>query len=552
MFVISRRNEKCCPDHNALPKDPADRHQVAEIDKKSAPVRELVFQADSLKSRSLGVGSIALRGQNETNTKSCLSRLPSPYDTSIVRNCTHLVMASLCERIDTLLARKAFRNATVCIQVRDFLSGKTIYSRNSETSIPPASNQKLVTAAAALSRLGHDFKYQTTAKATSRPDSEGIIHGDLWLKGSGDPSLTSTGLATLARDLVGRGVREITGDIVGDGSIFDDNVLGEGWAWDNEPFAYSAQVSGLNCDGNVVRLSVSPGLSEGDNATVRTTGSGLEEEDYTSVVCTAKTVKRQGKHSLCFGRRRGFNHITVQGNIPLDSDPIIESITIEDPVLFTASRFANCLKAAGIKCSGSLRKATQPCPDAITLGMTFSDRLAKILMKFLKESDNMYGEAILKSIGHYSDLRTPGSAKSGLAFAKNFLEHLGVSTDGLVMVDGSGLSRLNALTARSICDLLTSANLKLPQDAWNVYLNALPVGGVDGTLAKRFQDEPLKGRVRAKTGSLSSVSSLSGYILDDFGEVQYIFSILMSSVANMDEARQTQEDIVAAIFNTSP
>lgn len=460
-------------------------------------------------------------------------------------------MDTLDREISSVLSRETFQNATIGIRICDAVSSRALYSYNSHLSITPASNQKLVTAAVALKNLDPGFTYQTVVQAVSGPDSEGIIHGDVWLKGSGDPSLTSDRLDELAQDLVECGIKMITGTIVGDGTIFDDQLLGMGWCWDDEPHYYSAQVAGLNCNGNVVTLSVSPGTAEGQVPKILINGLESHEESYVSVACTAKTVAEKQGHTLAFHRRRGHNSITVEGTVALGHEPVLEKITVEEPASFAASRFALSLKKVGIQCAGGFRKATKPPSRVIDLAVSTSHSLPCILKTFMKQSNNLYGEAILKTCGHHASVQSPGSATSGVAAIKEFLTCSDISTSGIVMVDGSGLSQSNSLTAGFVCDLLTHIFHKFPRDMWELFLQALPVGGVDGTLANRFTHLPLKGRVNAKTGSLDRVSSLSGFIADDTGRTKYIFSILMSGVANAGDARQGQDDILRAIMKCS-
>lgn len=465
---------------------------------------------------------------------------------------TASVSGSLDHDISAILARPAFQNATVGVEVRQLGSGDILFSRDAYRSTNPASNQKLGTSSAALSILGAEFRYNTTVIANSRP-VDGVIEGDLWLRGSGDPSLNSTHLARLADDLVKVGVKRVAGKVIGDGSRFDTNFLGAGWSWDDEPYYYSAQVSGLNCDGNVVSVSISPGETEGEAAKITINDMDKNDEVYVKVQSSATTTGG-GSPSLSATRLRGRNIITISGSIPIGSKAITSQVTVEDPTAFTASRLVLALHDAGIEVAGRAENReveSKPPSEGKILASWTSEQLSDLLKSFLKPSDNLYGEALLKTIGYTASPESPGSAATGAAAMADFFASAGISISGINIADGSGLSRMDLVTARFICDLLEHIHTSFPEGDRKAFEDALPIGGVDGTLADRFVGTPVEGKVRGKTGSLSGVSALSGYV-DGRGDGDgHVFSVLMSAVADSADARKGQEDIVLAIFENS-
>ncbi|KAL6857502.1 hypothetical protein ACO1O0_004938 [Amphichorda felina] len=455
------------------------------------------------------------------------------------------VTASFETEVQKILQRPAFENATIGIEVRRLKTGETVFSSDAYRSLVPASNQKLLTSALALRTLGADFRYNTTVLATAKPDNDGTLDGDIWLRGSGDPSLTSARLADLAQEIADSGVKKITGKVYGDGTRFDGKRLGTGWAWDDEPYYYSAQVHGLNCDGNLVNVTVSPGKAAGHVAKVQINDRDASKEDYVTVQSVAMTGSDEG---ISLDRERGTNTILISGSIPAGSDPVTNTITIEQPSAYAASRFALALKAAGVKVR---TEPTRPrkTPDGVTkLAVSTSQPLADLLKFFMKPSDNMYGEALIKTVGYTQNPDQAGSVDSAVAAAQAFFDDAGIDYSGVYTVDGSGLSAMNTVTATFLCSLLTYIHDSFSKSDKAIYMTALPIGGVDGTLASRFVGTPLEGNIKAKTGSLSGVSSLSGYVRAKNNEL-YALSILMNHVLDTTEARGGQDDIAMALYS---
>lgn len=456
--------------------------------------------------------------------------------------------ASLKEQVDAILGRSAFNNATVGVLIRSLPSNEVVYERDAHRSLVPASNQKLATAAIALHTLGKDFRYQTSVLTTGDIDAKGTLHGDLYIRGSGDPTLTSARLEELANATLKAGVKRVTGRIIGDGSVFDNLFLGPGWAWDNEPWDYSAQVAGLNCDSNVVNVKIVAGKAAGEATQAFVNGIPAKDEAYVVVKNSVETVDTPVY--AYFDRVRGRNIIPVTGAIQVKTGSVSDLITIEEPTTFTASRFALALQDAGVTLAKprSFDEGVTPA-DAKDLVSSTSVPLSEILPLFLKPSDNFFGEALLKTVGHKATSSQPGSTSTGADALSRFLDDAGIATDGVSTADGSGLSVLNAVTPRFISDLLVHVDQVFDESDRSIYLDSLPVGGVDGTLAGRFVGSPVAGHVHAKTGSLTGVSSLSGF-LEAANNDRYAFSILMNHATSASEAQKGQDDIVTALFNS--
>lgn len=463
-------------------------------------------------------------------------------------------LAEVRARIDKALAAPGLKNAVVGVLVRSAEDGRTLYERNADFALVPASNMKLLTATTALAKLGTDFRYTTTLLYKGNIDKGGTLNGDLFIRGSGDPTLSSERLLSMADDLRKAGIKRINGRIVADATAFDDHLLGSGWGWDDEPYYYSAQIAGLNCDENTVPIEVHPGDSVGDPVKVTIGGEhattlGFNGTTYFTLTSTATTgpeapVGTTAKPALDFARTRASNNLLVSGTIPRLAAPVTDYITVEDPALYTATRLSEVISTYDIRLPAPkdrrIEKGTTP-PDAVVVSESKSAAFNDVLKHFLKESDNLYGEAVLKTVGG-------GTVAGGVTAVRDMLKTAGIPDDGLYMVDGSGLSRKDTVTPRLLVNLLIYITKQLDPAHSGALETALPVGGVDGTLRSRFKGAS-EGQIQAKTGSLARVSSLSGFVRTKRGE-RLAFSILMNNYSgNTSVAREAQDAIVLALMD---
>jgi D-alanyl-D-alanine carboxypeptidase/D-alanyl-D-alanine-endopeptidase (penicillin-binding protein 4) len=453
----------------------------------------------------------------------------------------------LTETLDRLLSAPPLKNAIVGATVRSLTTGQILYSRNPQFSLMPASNQKIITAAVALAKLGADFRYKTTLYRTAPISPDGELNGVLYLRGSGDPTLTSENLRTLAEAVKAAGVTRFTGQILADPSVFDSQMLGDGWQWDDEPYYYQPQISGINCDANVLAYAVLPSSSVEAKPLV-VVGEEKSPTSYVSVVSRVRTVLAGEPTNIAFDRLRATNAIVITGDIAVGSKPVTAVLTIENPARYTAYRFAEMLKAVGIvEELPSVGLGTVPA-EAVPLATHESKPLSVMVADFLKPSDNLYGECFLKTLGAIHG--KSGSWREGTRVVRDFLNASGIDTSGFTPADGSGLSRMNTVTPNLLADLLTYIDRHFPPPAKQAFYDGLPIGGVDGTLRNRFKGTPGAQNVRAKTGTLSGVSALSGYVTTESGE-RLVFSLIMnhySSGATATQARNLQDAFVNALI----
>jgi len=437
-------------------------------------------------------------------------------------------------RLDNALLRLG-PHATAAVRVVSLDSGEVLYDRNPDLSLNPASNMKLVTSAAALTLLGPEHRYTTRVLASGAP-IRGVLRGDLVLRGSGDPVLETPDLEKLADSLKAAGLRRVTGRLLADDFRYDDRRLGVGWNWGDEPFYYSAQISALTLNRNVAVVTLSPGEAVGDPLRIAV----APVEGYLRVLSRAATSPRGGEPDLSVTRERARNDVVVVGSLPVGAASVRREVTMEEPALWAAEVFRRLLSERGVRVEGRTDRAEAP-PGAVELAAHTSRPLREIMPLFNKPSDNLIGELLLKELGVAR--RGQGTAAAGAEVIEGWLRESGIGAAGVRVADGSGLSRMDLLTARTVCALLLHADRQPWKDD---FVASLPVAGVDGTLRNRFQGTAAARKVHAKTGTLRHVSALGGYATGPNGE-RRAFSILINGYPGPGSAKRFEDLIGIAL-----
>jgi PBP4 family serine-type D-alanyl-D-alanine carboxypeptidase len=415
-----------------------------------------------------------------------------------------------------------------------------LYERDADRVMVPASNTKLVTSAAAISLLGGDFRYRTRVLASGELSADGTLNGDLILEGGGDPTLSFDDLKKLAGIARAAGIQRVSGSIRYDDSYLDAERYGFGWNIDDEPFGYQAQMSGLSVERNSVQVYASPGAKVGEPVNIRL----VPATDYLTVINRAVTHAEGARASVSVTRRRAQNVLEISGGLALKAEEgLVGRYSVEEPSRYAAVLFRDALKEAGVEVGGypTALFALPPSPRVIAEHQ--SPPLSEILAMLNKPSDNLIAETLIKTLGKVKRYR--GSTAAGLEVVSEFLKGAGLEMNAALFEDGSGLSRMNAISAKNLVRLLEFM-WKSPHQA--VFLKSLPVMGVDGTLRNRLRDTPVQGKAFAKTGSLYRVSALSGYVTTQSGET-LVFSILMNFyTATATDARNLQNEIVKLLY----
>ncbi|MFS0668629.1 D-alanyl-D-alanine carboxypeptidase/D-alanyl-D-alanine-endopeptidase [Peribacillus frigoritolerans] len=432
------------------------------------------------------------------------------------------------------------------ISIRSAETGEMIYERGSQTRLRPASNLKLLTAAAALETLGEDHTFQTELYIKGVQVGH-VLQGNVYLKGKGDPTLLEKDFDELAASLKQRQVKFVHGDLIGDDSWYDDVRYSQDLVWGDEQEYYGAAVSALTASPNedydtgTIIVELAPGEKAGKRATVK-----LEPEtDYVKVINKTKTVSADANNKIEIERSHGTQVITVTGNIPEDAGVTKEWVSVEDPTEYALSLFEKSMKKYGIKVLGKRKKGKTPV-GAHMIATHQSMKLSQLLIPFMKLSNNSHAEVLVKEMGKEAD--GEGSWKDGLKVARNQLKSMGLDIQTIMMRDGSGISQVNMIPANEITKLLYA----IQEKTWfPAYLNALPIAGnenrmVGGTLRKRMKGTLAAGNVRAKTGTISGTSSLSGYVTTKRGE-KIIFSIILNNFVEEKGITAIQDKIAVML-----
>lgn len=408
--------------------------------------------------------------------------------------------------------------------------GETLYSVDAFRFMLPASTLKLFTVAAASDALGADFRFTTRLLATGPIEPDGTVRGDLVVVGDGDPTINPRhperwrAFDDWAADLAARGIRLVRGRLIGDDSAFAEPGWGTGWAWDDLAFGYSAPVGALQYNENQVEVVVGPALVVGERAIVTTSprGSGLFVDH--DVVTTAVGTETE----VTLSRRPGSLFLEVHGEVAKDGRPVILRAAVENPTLLYLQALREALARHGIFVSGDVADIDDlqkpPSLDSATeLIVDRSASLDEIIDVTLKWSRNLYAETLLHAAAPDD---APATPQAGLEVVRDTLRRWGIMPDFLIPYDGSGLSRYSYVTADSLVWLLTYL---WSDPAFDERIrSALPVAGESGTLAHRLVGTVAAGRVRAKTGSMSGVRTLSGYLTTLDGET-LAFAILANN-----------------------
>lgn len=429
--------------------------------------------------------------------------------------------------LDRILSDQRLAGAHAGVVVRSAETGETLYSRGAQDRLLPASNNKLFSSVAAMEALGPDHRFTTSV--LSDGDRQGpVLQGDLYLKGGGDPTMLEADYQQLATQLADSGLRLVTGRLIADDSWFDGVRLGTSWAWDDEPYYYSAQIASLTVspntdyDAGTVIVETTPAAA-GTRPATRVN----PETGYVQIDNRAVTGAPGSAETISVERRHGTNTIVVSGSIPAGGATTRDWATVWEPAGYAADVFRRALAGHGVQVLGETAPGTTPS-GASTLAEHRSMTLTELMVPFLKLSNNGHAEVLLKAMGRQE--RGQGSWSAGIAVANQRLVALGVSAGSYRMVDGSGLSRMDMLNAEQLTSLLLAARGEPWFDRWYA---ALPIAGepdrfVGGTLRNRMRNTPAAANVHAKTGSLTGVTALSGYVTAANGE-PLVFSIVLNN-----------------------
>lgn len=452
--------------------------------------------------------------------------------------------SNLAENMNAILSDEGLKGAIAGVSVRSAETGELLYEHHGDTRLTPASNMKLITAAAALHFLGHDYQF-TTDISTDGKIKGRVLKGNLYLIGRGDPTLLKEDFDTFAKDLREEGIKQIQGNLVGDASWFDDKKLSEDMIWTDESEYYGAQVSALtfspnkDYDAGTIIVEVYPGDKEGEKAEVVTS----PKSDYVTIENNATTGNHETESDIVINRKHGTNTITIEGVISLKDARERSWISVSNPARYALHLFNQSLKEEGIEVKGDLEVAAAPRKIDI-ISSKKSMQLHELLIPFMKLSNNGHAEILIKEIGKRES--GEGSWEAGLEIVTGFLEEEGLNADELLLRDGSGISHVSLIQPNQLSLLLH----KLQSKKWfNYYFESLPIAGskerlVGGTLRNRMNGTSAENKIYAKTGTLQGVSSLSGYVKS---EKPLVFSIILNQFLDEEKMEEIEDRIAIAL-----
>lgn len=503
-------------------------------------------------------------------------RTPSPAPTT-------RTVAELQARIAEVLRKPELARAMVGIKVASLDTGQVLFEANANKLLRPASNMKLYTVAAALDRLSPDYRFVTSVYAPAKPDAKGVVHGDLTIYGRGDPSIAARfndgnyfkGIEDLSARIVAAGVKHVDGDLVGDESYFTGPPYGAGWEWEDLQWWYGAEVSALTVNDNFLDTFVKPGSKIGAPAVI-TTGPPNPLLRISNRVTTAPNGTRR---DLTVYRGLGSDVVEFSGSIALDDRGYSGRLAISRPALLFAYLLRASLAQQGVTIKGKTRtidsysggslvpKGTMTpamnvgsnstlvtnsiiAPQPVEIARRESVLFSLIAAQTLKPSQNLYTELILRTLGELSAQVSPApnqvrtSEGRGIEVVRTFLKEAGLDPSSLSLTDGSGLSRNGMITAEATLQLLTYMHGHRYRSAFR---DALPIAGIDGTLRNRMKETAAENNLRAKTGALSSASSLSGFVTSASGE-HLVFSIMVNNYPEATDPPSVCIDPIAILL----
>jgi D-alanyl-D-alanine carboxypeptidase/D-alanyl-D-alanine-endopeptidase (penicillin-binding protein 4) len=419
-------------------------------------------------------------------------------------------------RLSEIIPQEAWESGKLGVVVRSLTTDKKIFEYNPDELFIPASNAKVIISVTALSVLKGDYRFKTEFY-TGGEISNGVLYGGLYVKGFGDPTLSTESLKSIADEFKKRGIKEIKGGITVDDSYFDGVRYGRGWKKKWEEDVYSPPIGALSLNYNTFDLNVYP------SKTGKIPIVSLEPNG-TNINIINRAVTRNKRSKLKAVWFEDGKTIMLQGNISPRVSYYTFKLTVKNPALYTGSAFKQILEDAGITVGGFVSTGGVP-KWAKALYTNLSDPLHLIVAEYDKNSVNIIGENIIKTLG--AEIKGGrGTWDKGAQVVSEFLERIGIK-DGFNIVDGSGLSPLNRVSPHVLTEVLKYAYKN--ELISSQFINSLSIGGIDGTLKRRFRRSEVEGKVMAKTGHLNNVNTLSGYLFTNSGDI-LVFSILTNGL----------------------
>ncbi|MDZ7779236.1 MAG: D-alanyl-D-alanine carboxypeptidase/D-alanyl-D-alanine-endopeptidase [Gemmatimonadota bacterium] len=469
---------------------------------------------------------------------------------------TGTAIESLGSGLDRLLLGRSWQDTDRGVLVVSMDHGDTLYSVNPDVPLAPASNVKLLTTAAALEVLGPDYRFLTYLMTDGTVREDGVLDGDLILYGTGDPGLSNrfhhrrdAVFQELLDQLEASGIREVRGDLVADASFLPGPLRPTGWDPRDLNDHFTAPISALSFNENVVSMRISPAAEVGAPPRVQSIPdhAGLDISNLAQTVAGARP-------RVAILREEPLAPIRVEGTIGIRARDAWRQFTVPDPATFAASVFHAALEDRGVEVSGTVRTVDRPgrssvprlsAPFAGTRGTKVlaryaSDPLRAYLEVINKQSHNLFAELVFRTIGRIET--NVGSPSASARAVRSALARIGVDTAGIELLDGSGLSVGNRVTPRQLVEVL---DRMAEHPHWNTYWATLPEAGRARELPRMYRTAAA-GNLRAKTGTIERVSALSGVVRTQNGE-RLAFAIMLNGTPSVARAKAVENQIGARL-----
>jgi D-alanyl-D-alanine carboxypeptidase/D-alanyl-D-alanine-endopeptidase (penicillin-binding protein 4) len=438
-------------------------------------------------------------------------------------------------QVDAIANRPEFSRSRWGILIQPLSSTATLYSRDAQKYFIPASNVKLLTTAAALQKLGADFRIKTSVYSGE--------NGSLYVAGRGDPSITEAQLKSLAQQLKRRGVDRVN-ELIGDDSYFQGSAVNPNWEWEDAQSGYGAPVNSLIFNQNAIELLLSP---QAIGQPLKVTFAEPKLANQWQIQNNSVTVAQNESEFIEVGREFDRPAIRVSGQLKFGAEPESAYVAVVNPANNFLQHFQQVLAAEGIPVKQALVASVSRNFNQ-ELATVESPPLAELVRETNRESNNLYAEVLLRLLGKVTDKRPQQQEDTdeiGLKELKTALTQLGVNPNSYILADGSGLSRHNLISPEALVQTL---RFMANSPAASIYRQSLPIAGESGTLKNRLSSTPNRVILQAKTGTLSGVSALSGYIeVPDYEPL--VFSIIVNQSDLSAASMRSATDEIVLLLN---
>lgn len=437
-------------------------------------------------------------------------------------------------QIDFLLNDNFFKSSQIAIDAFDLTDNHSIINLNEKLLLHPASNLKILTATAALIFGKKNSKFSTTFYRMGNV-IDSVLNGNIFVVGSGDPDFIYTELDSLIIEIKKLGIKKITGNLYGDVSLYDSLYWGSGWMWDDAPSSDVPYLTPLIINSSAIKVAInSSKIGEPINFTT------IPKADFLHITNKAITTEEDTSDvKITRGWISRNNNIEITGRLFNVAEPDTQEINIYNPDIYFLKLVKQSFNKNRIDFSGIID--TLSLPDSAKKLLSFSHSITDILPNLNKESDNLSAESLLRLLA-FQNYGKPATAKNGIKMIDSLISILGFNPNNYRIVDGSGLSHYNLISTELITALLKYLYFE-QHDVFNLLYSSFAIAGIDGTLKDRMKGGRVFNNVRAKTGSLSGVSTLSGYVTAKNKNLIAFSIFVQNFVGKADKAKEIQDKI---------